>query len=83
MKVVSNKNGRKIYLFNPDEKARKYLAELKIGSKLTNMIEPKLENGKLIRLSKKDKAYRIGYLNARKDNSKAYMSKLRKKISRI
>lgn len=83
MKVVTNKSGRKICLLNPDEKARKYLAELKIGSKLTNMIEPKLENGKLIRLSKKDKAYRIGYLNARKDNSKAYMSKLRKKISRI
>ena len=83
MKVVTNKNGRKICLLNPDEKARKYLAELKIGSKLTNMIEPKLENGKLIRLSKKDKAYRIGYSNARKDNSKAYMSKLRKKISRI
>ncbi len=83
MKVLTNKNGKKIYLLNPDEKARKYLAELKVGSKLTNMIEPKLENGKLIRLSKKDKAYRIGYLNARKDNSKAYMSKLRKKISRI
>ena len=83
MKVVTNKNGRKIYLLNPDEKARKYLAELKIGCKLTNKIELKLENGKLIRLFKKDKAYRIGYLNARKDNSKAYMSKLRKKISRI
>ena len=83
MKVLTNKNGKKIYLLNPDEKARKYLAELKVGSKLTNMIEPKLINGKLIRLSKEDKAYRVGYLNVRKDNSKAYMSKLRKKISRI
>ena len=80
MKVLTNKNGKKIYLLNPNEKARKYLAELKVGSTLTNMIESKLINGKLIRLSKEDKAYRVGYLNARKDNSKAYMSKLRKKI---
>ena len=78
MSVKIRKNGKTITLLNPAEKGAKYAKELRTGKKYTNDgAVKKDENGKVIKLGKKERAYRGGYLDGRKDNAKAYKSKRR------
>lgn len=73
----------KIILLNPAEKSEKFAKELRNDKKFTNSGAVKKDkNGKVIKLNKKERAYRGGYLDARKDNAKAYKSKRTKKIKR-
>ena len=61
--AYKTKNG--IVLRNPSEKAKRYARQLK-----NNRVA---ETGKS--LSKEDRAYRVVYLDARKDNAKAHCHK--------
>lgn len=77
---VRTKKGNTITLLNPAEKGEKYAKELRTGKKYTNDGAVKKDNkGKVIKLGKKERAYRGGYMDARKDNAKAYKSKRSKK----
>lgn len=79
VKVV-NRNGKTVTLLNPAEKGRKYAAEMRAGIHATNDRKVKRDgNGKAKRLTAKERAYRAGYLDARKDSAKAYKSNARKK----
>ena len=72
VKVV-NRNGKTVTLLNPAEKGRKYAAEMRAGIHATNDRKVKRDgNGKAKRLTSKERAYRAGYLDARKDSAKAY-----------
>ncbi len=64
-KYFKTKNGKTIVLRNPAEKGTRYSKQLKAGK-----VE---ETGK--KLTPTDRSYRIGYLQARSDNAKAYKSK--------
>lgn len=68
-KIFNGKNGKKIVLRNPSEKAKRYARQLKHG-----LVQ---ETGK--KLSNTDRAWRLGYLTSRSDNAKAYNSHLKKK----
>lgn len=72
---VKNNNGKVITLLNPSEKSRKFASELKGNIRYTN--DGKLKSGKNgeLGLSDTQRAYRSGYLQARKDSAKAYKSK--------
>ena len=81
---VKTKSGKLITLLNPAEKGEKYAVELKKGIKLTNDGEVKRDKtGKIIKLGKKERAYRGGYLDGRKDNANAYKSKRSKKRKKV
>ena len=81
---IIEKNCIKVILANPSDKARKYASELKSKQKLTYSGEVKKDkNGKKIKLNKASASYRIGYLQARSDNAKAFKSKLRNNIDDI
>lgn len=70
---ATNKRGRRVRLLRPDEKSRKYATELKRKVRLTNNGEPKVDrNGVALGLTKDARAYRAGYLQARKDNTNLY-----------
>lgn len=70
---VKNRRGRTVTLLNPAERGRKFADELGNGVKLTNNFMIKTTpTGSPIRLTDTEKAYRSGYLAARKDNAKAY-----------
>lgn len=78
MKFIE-KNGKKVCLLTPSERGNKYAKELRIGSKFTNAGELKTDDfANPIRLNEEDKAFRYGYLNARKDNANAYKAALKK-----
>ena len=63
-------------LLNPAEKGLKYAIEIKHKKALTNDGKRKLdENGKQIRLTKEQIAFRAGYLQHQKDSNKAFRSK--------
>jgi hypothetical protein len=82
-KKLKTKNGNIITLLNPAEKGAKYAKELSTGKKYTNSGAVKKDkSGKVIKLDKKERAYRGGYLDGRKDNAKAYKAKRSKKIKR-
>ena len=73
---VVNRKGKTVRLLNPAEKGRKYAGELKRGKRYTNEGTAKRDkNGNHISLTKSGKAYRSGYLDARKDSAKAFKSK--------
>ena len=75
-KKVRSKNGKTLTLLNPSEKGEKFAKELKTGKKYTNDGKIKKDkNGKVVKLGKKERAYRSGYLDSRQDNAKAYKSK--------
>lgn len=75
-RIIRTKNGGSITLLNPAEKGKKYAEELRTGKKYTNAgVVKKNKNGKVIKLGKKERAYRCGYLDSRQDNAKAYKSK--------
>ena len=63
-KVITTRKGNKVVLRNPSEKGKRYARQLKSGKVQ--------ETGK--KLSNTDRAFRIGYLTARKDNAKAWKS---------
>ena len=66
---VKTKSGREITLLNPSEKAGKYAAELK-----ANFSGSTGET-----LTKNQRAYRSGYLDARKDSAKAWKHNQKKR----
>ena len=71
--VVENRNGKMVTLLNPSEKARKFSVELRSGRALTNNNKRKWDkNGKEVRLTKEQRAFRAGYLQSRKDSAKAF-----------
>lgn len=76
--AFKTKNGT--VLLNPSERSVKFAKELKENRKRTNEMKFKLdENKKSIKLDEKERAFRAGYLEARKDSSKAYKANKNKK----
>lgn len=75
--LVNKEDGRKFTALNPSGKGAKYAQELKDGKRVLNDLEtPKLnDKGKQMKLNKSQRAYRAGYLDARKDNAKAFNAK--------
>ena len=81
--IVKSKNGKEIRLLTPAEKGAKAAYELKKGVKFTNMGEPKLNpDGTPVKLNAVERAYRAAYLDARKDNAKAYNYNKKKKAEK-
>lgn len=64
--------GRYIPL-SPKQKGKKVMYELKTGKRICNDGEPKRgKNGQQLKVTKTGRAYRSGYMDARKDIGKAY-----------
>lgn len=62
-------------LLNPSEKSTKMLDELRNDCRLTNDNYIKTDSfGRPIKLTNTQKAYRSGYLAARKDSARAFKS---------
>ena len=81
--IVTTKSGKMVRLLTPAEKGGKYAFELKKGVRVTNMGEPKYnEDGSPQKLTKAQRAYRVGYLDARGDNAKAYKHNKKKKAEK-
>lgn len=79
--TVQNKKGDFVKLLNPSEKARKFADELATGMRYTNDNRLKADKNGDVGLSKTQRAYRSGYLDARKDNAKAYKHNKKKKAA--
>ena len=80
MATTIYKNGKKIVLLNPAEKGAKAAAELKVGVHGTNDQKIKRDKfGNPIPLTDTEKAWRSGYLAARKDSANCYNAKMGKK----
>lgn len=63
---------RKYTYLSPKMKGRKYAAELKANKRATNDgVVKKDKYGNVLTLSKEQRSYRAGYLDARKDIGKA------------
>ena len=72
-KTIKTKKGKTIVLLNPAEKGKKFAAELGSKYRLTNEYEVKCDkSGNPLELSKEARAYRSGYLAARKDSANCY-----------
>lgn len=72
-KTVKTKKGNTIVLLNPAEKGAKFAKELRSKYRLTNDLNVKCDNdGVPLELSKEARAYRSGYLAARKDSANCY-----------
>ncbi len=80
MKVFKRKDGKEVTLLSPKEKGNKYAKELKEGYATTNAGEVKMskDGSTIINLSDSQRAYRAGYLDARKDIGKAREHVLKK-----
>ncbi|MCM1556217.1 MAG: hypothetical protein NC087_01645 [Anaeroplasma bactoclasticum] len=73
------KKGKQVCLLNPNEKGKKYSTELKSNTKQTNAGTIKKDStGKPLKLTEKERMFRVGYLNARKDNANAFKAKQKK-----
>lgn len=71
--LVNTEDGTKSTVLTPAGKGAKYAQELKDGKRMTNSGAPKMgENGKQLGLTKQQRAFRSGYLQARKDSANAY-----------
>lgn len=78
--VVEFKDGTTVTLLTPSGKATKFASELGMGVKITNGGEFKHDkNGNEVPLTAEQRSYRAGYLDAQKDNAKAYNAKKSKK----
>lgn len=75
-----NKKGNTVVLLNPSEKAGKFAAELRTGMRFTNSGQYKPDKNGDIGLTREGRAYRSGYLDARKDGAKVYRYNQRKKV---
>lgn len=74
--IVRFADGTSTVLLTPSGKGEKYAAELKSGVRMTNDGVPKTgRDGFVLGLTSEQKAYRGGYLDAQKDNAKAYKAK--------
>lgn len=74
--VVQNRQGNDVVLLNPAEKGLKYSLELKHKKALTNTGRRKMgKDGKQVKLTNEQLAFRSGYLQAQKDSAKAFKSK--------
>ena len=74
--TVKNKRGKEVTLLNPSEKGEKYGAELKSSIRMTNKLEPKTDrDGQISELSPSQRAYRAGYLDARRDSADVHLAK--------
>lgn len=85
--MLRDRLGRLFRFLRPGEKSRKYADELHSGVRQTNDNVIKVDaNGEPIKLSPNQKAWRSGYLAARKDNMRVYKylqaKKAREKVSR-
>ena len=76
--TVKNRKGKNVTLLNPSEKASKFAGELSTGIRKTNDGRYKADKNGDVGLSKVQRAYRSGYLDARKDNASAWKAKNRK-----
>ena len=73
------KDGREVTLLNPAEKGKKFADELRSGVKITNDRDIKRDKaGNYVTLDRESRAYRSGYLDARKDSARAWKSKNKK-----
>lgn len=82
-KKIITKKGKEFTFLNPSEKSAKYSIELKENLLVTNNLTTKLnKNGKAQFLTNTQRAYRSGYLDARKDNAKAYKANLKNNITK-
>ncbi len=80
MRIFTRKDGKKVTLLNPKEKADKFALELNGGVRQTNAGDIKYDDfGNPLRLSEKESAYRAGYIAAHKDSARAYYSRMNKK----
>ena len=80
---VKGKNGQEVTLLTPSERGRKFADELGNGVKQTNNGLLKTDVlGKPVKLTEKERAYRAGYIDARKDNAKAYKHNQKKKAAK-
>lgn len=76
MTFLQSRNGKMICLLSPKRKGNKYAAELRDNRRYTNSGKTKIaQNGKPLTLNKQQKAFRCGYLTARKDIGKAFKAK--------
>ena len=73
--IVRTRKGKQHALLNPAEKGKKFAAELTTNTSLTNFGEVKKYG-----LTNEQRAFRSGYLEARKDSAKAYNSRKRRKL---
>ncbi len=72
-------DGTNITLLTPNGKGAKYAKELEHNVGITNDgFVKKDKKGRVIKLTDKQRSYRSGYLDARKDAAKAYKAKLSK-----
>mgnify|MGYP001630770270 FL=1 len=70
---VTSRSGKTVTLLDPAEKGAKYAAELRAGIKCTNDHKIKrTKSGVAIGLDRVERAYRAGYLDARKDSANAW-----------
>lgn len=70
---VSTRRGKQVTLLNPSEKGRKCACELRTGIHVTNEGVVKCDNnGNAIPLTDTQKAWRSGYLAARKDSADCF-----------
>lgn len=76
--VVEFKDGSSTTLLTPSGRAAKFAAELGMGVKITNSGEFKKKDGKELTLTREERSYRSGYLDARKDSANAYKAKKNK-----
>ena len=79
--TVQNKKGDFVKLLNPSEKASKFADELKTGMRYTNDGRLKPDKNGDVGLSNTQRAYRSGYLDARKDSAKAWKHNKAKKAA--
>lgn len=81
MATIIKKNGKNITLLNPSEKGRKYADELRNGVRQRNdgLLKTDPVLGRPVRLTKEQRSYRAGYLDAQKDSAKAYNARKEKK----
>lgn len=74
--VVTGKRGQKVTLLNPAKKGGKYACEMKNKHAITNDKKRKFdENGKTLKLTREQLAYRAGYLACAKDSNRCYIAK--------
>ena len=67
-------------LLNPHEKRNKFFAELQKGVALTNTHNvKKSEKGRAKKLTKEQRAYRAGYIQAQNDAAACFNAKNKKK----
>ncbi len=75
MFLFRTRSGNQGALLNPAEKGIKYSAELKQNKQFTNLGECKVDaRGNCKKLTRAQKAYRSGYLDARRDSANAFLA---------